>query len=215
MTETSPIGTLNAPLRKHIALTPEAALQSASGQGRPLFGIELRLVDAEGHVLGNDASSRGYLQVRGHWVMARYFNQTETPLTPDGWFDTGDIGSLDEHGYLTLSDRAKDIIKSGGEWISTVDLENIALAHPAIYRAVVIGAVHPKWDERPVLLCIRKNEETVDEQELLTWYQQRVPKWQIPDKVIFINTLPMSATGKVLKNKLREEFSQILIGEKK
>lgn len=214
MTETSPIGTINTPLRKHASLTQEQFLLSVSGQGRPLFGIDLRLVDALGNALPWDGHAQGYLQVRGHWVVARYFNHPATPLTQDEWFDTGDIGTLDEHGYLTICDRAKDIIKSGGEWISTVELENIAVAHPAVRRAVVIGAAHPKWDERPILLCVLKPTEAIDEEELLAWYQPRVPKWQIPDKVIFIHDLPTSATGKVLKNKLREEFGQVLMGGK-
>lgn len=214
MTETSPIGTINTPLPQLQTLTQAQLLRLKSGQGRPVFGVELRLVDAEGHPLPHDGESRGHLQVRGHWVVEHYFNQGHTALTDDGWFDTGDIGSLDEYGYLILCDRAKDIIKSGGEWISTVELENVAVAHPEIQRAAVIGVTHPKWDERPVLLCVRKPGGEVDEAALHLWYQARVPRWQIPDKIIFIDTLPMSATGKVLKNELRHEYGQILMGEK-
>ncbi|MRS16301.1 long-chain-fatty-acid--CoA ligase [Enterobacteriaceae bacterium RIT691] len=212
MTETSPIGTINAPLHRPQPLTEAHALTLKSGQGRPVFGIDLRLVDADGQTLPSDGKTRGYLQVRGHWVVGHYFNQDKSALTEDGWFDTGDIGTLDEHGYLILCDRAKDIIKSGGEWISTVELENVAVAHPEIQRAAAIGVTHPKWDERPVLICVRKSGSEVDEAALHLWFQARVPKWQIPDKILFIDTLPMSATGKVLKNELRHEYGQILMG---
>ncbi|MEF3091581.1 long-chain fatty acid--CoA ligase [Raoultella scottii] len=213
MTETSPIGTINTPLGKHQALTEAQRQRVAEGQGRAIFGIDLRVVDVDGEPLPSDGESQGYLQVRGHWVVANYFGRSETALTDDGWFDTGDIGTVDENGYLIIQDRAKDIIKSGGEWISTVELENIALAHPAIRSAAAIAARHPRWDERPVLLCVRAEGAEIEEQALLAWYQQRVPKWQVPDRVVFIDTLPVSATGKVLKNQLRAEFGQILMGE--
>ncbi|MCI1031939.1 fatty-acyl-CoA synthase [Raoultella sp. BIGb0149] len=213
MTETSPIGTINTPLGKHQALTEAQRQRVAEGQGRAIFGIDLRVVDVDGEPLPADGESRGYLQVRGHWVVASYFGRSETALTDDGWFDTGDIGTVDANGYLTIQDRAKDIIKSGGEWISTVELENIALAHPAIRSAAAIAAQHPRWDERPVLLCVRAEGGEVEEQALLAWYQQRVPKWQVPDRIVFIDALPVSATGKVLKNQLRAEFGQILMRE--
>lgn len=213
MTETSPIGTINTPLGKHQALTEAQRQRVAEGQGRAIFGIDLRVVDVDGEPLPDDGESRGYLQVRGHWVVASYFGRSETALTDDGWFDTGDIGTVDANGYLTIQDRAKDIIKSGGEWISTVELENIALAHPAIRSAAAIAAQHPRWDERPVLLCVRAEGGEVEEQALLAWYQQRVPKWQVPDRIVFIDALPVSATGKVLKNQLRAEFGQILMRE--
>lgn len=213
MTETSPIGTINTPLSKHKALTQETQEKRGHGQGRVIFGIDLRVVDAQGQTLANDGESQGYLQVRGHWVAANYYGRPDTALTDDGWFDTGDIGTLDENGYLVIHDRAKDIIKSGGEWISTVELENIALAHPAIRSAAAIAAQHPRWDERPVLLCVRAEGGEIEEPELLAWYQARVPKWQLPDRILFIDALPVSATGKVLKNRLRAEFGQILMAD--
>ncbi len=213
MTETSPIGTINTPLSKHKALAQEAQQKLGHGQGRVIFGIDLRVVDAEGQALANDGESQGYLQVRGHWVAANYYGRPDTALTDDGWFDTGDIGTVDENGYLVIHDRAKDIIKSGGEWISTVELENIALAHPAIRSAAAIAAQHPRWDERPVLLCVRAEDGEIEEPELLAWYQTRVPKWQLPDRILFIDALPVSATGKVLKNRLRAEFGQILMAD--
>jgi fatty-acyl-CoA synthase len=155
MTETSPIGTINTPLSKHDALPAQEQQKQRAGQGRPIFGIELQVVDVDGEPLPRDGQSQGYLQVRGHWVVEQYYGQDASALTAAGWFDTGDIGTLDANGYLVISDRAKDIIKSGGEWISTVELENIAIAHPAVRSAAAIAARHPRWDERPVLLCVR------------------------------------------------------------
>ncbi|WP_049053401.1 long-chain fatty acid--CoA ligase [Klebsiella aerogenes] len=215
MTETSPIGTINTLLSKHAVLPAEQQRQQSDGQGRPIFGIDLRVVDIDGKALPCDGKSQGYLQVRGHWVVDHYFGRDESALTADGWFDTGDIGTLDVNGYLVIHDRAKDIIKSGGEWISTVELENIAIAHPAVRSAAAIAARHPRWDERPVLLCVRADGGEVEEADLLAWYQERVPKWQIPDRIIFIDALPVSATGKVLKNRLRDEYGQILMREER
>ncbi|HHG1372128.1 TPA: AMP-binding protein [Klebsiella pneumoniae] len=215
MTETSPIGTINTPLSKHDALPAQEQQKQRAGQGRPIFGIELQVVDVDGEPLPRDGQSQGYLQVRGHWVVEQYYGQDASALTAAGWFDTGDIGTLDANGYLVISDRAKDIIKSGGEWISTVELENIAIAHPAVRSAAAIAARHPRWDERPVLLCVRAEGGEVEETDLLTWFETRVPKWQIPDRVIFVDALPVSATGKVLKNQLRQAYGEILMSEGK
>ncbi|ALM52555.1 long-chain fatty acid--CoA ligase [Halomonas huangheensis] len=214
MTETSPIGTINQPLYKHRALPLEQQRKLRQGQGRPIFGVELRVVDADGNPLPHDGSSQGLLQIRGHWVVDTYYGKDEDALTQDGWFDTGDIATLDENGYLVIRDRAKDIIKSGGEWISTVDLENIAIAHPGVANAAAIAAWHPKWDERPILVCVRANGSDVGETQLLADFEGKVAKWQIPDRVIFVDALPMSATGKVLKNKLRDQYGQVLTEEK-
>ena len=215
MTETSPIGTINTPLSKHDALPAQEQQKQRAGQGRPIFGIELQVVDVDGEPLPRDGQSQGYLQVRGHWVVEQYYGQDASALTAGGWFDTGDIGTLDANGYLVICDRAKDIIKSGGEWISTVELENIAIAHPAVRSAAAIAARHPRWDERPVLLCVRAEGGEVEETDLLTWFETRVPKWQIPDRVIFVDALPVSATGKVLKNQLRQAHGEILMSEGK
>ncbi|HBR1203963.1 TPA: AMP-binding protein [Klebsiella pneumoniae] len=215
MTETSPIGTINTPLSKHDALPAQEQQKQRAGQGRPIFGIELQVVDVDGEPLPRDGQSQGYLQVRGHWVVEQYYGQDASALTAAGWFDTGDIGTLDANGYLVISDRAKDIIKSGGEWISTVELENIAIAHPGVRSAAAIAARHPRWDERPVLLCVRAEGGEVEETDLLSWFEKRVPKWQIPDRVIFVDALPVSATGKVLKNQLRQAYGEILMSEGK
>lgn len=210
MTETAPVATLNKLLYKHGDLPPDEQRRLRHAQGRPLFGVELRIMDEQGTRLPDDGKSQGNLQIRGHWIVESYFGRDESALTPDGWFDTGDVATLDPDGFMVIRDRAKDIIKSGGEWISTVDLENIAIAHPGIANAAAIAAYHPKWDERPVLICVRAEGANVEEAELLASYEGKVAKWQIPDRVVFAETLPIGATGKVQKNKLREEYGQIL-----
>ena len=212
MTETSPLGTLNNLLQKHEALDVETQAALRLGQGRPPYGVELRIVDETGKVLPNDGKTQGDLQIRGPWIVERYFGAEESALTEDGWFDTGDVATLDQDGYMVIRDRSKDIIKSGGEWISTVELENIAMAHPGVAMAAAIAARHEKWDERPVLVVVKAEGADLDEAELLAFYDGKVAKWQVPDKVIFVESLPIGATGKVLKNKLREEFGGVLIG---
>ncbi|MEX1663348.1 long-chain fatty acid--CoA ligase [Thioclava sp. 15-R06ZXC-3] len=213
MTETSPLGSVNQLLRKHSQLDEHAREEIRFGQGRPPFGVELRLVDEQGHVLPNDGKTQGELQIRGHWIVEQYFGQDESALTVDGWFDTGDIATLDPNGYVGIRDRSKDIIKSGGEWISTVELENIAIAHPGVANAAAIAARHEKWTERPVLIVQRAIRSQVTEAEILAIYAGKIPNWQVPDKVIFIETLPLGSTGKVLKTKLREEFGDVLMGQ--
>ncbi|HRO15076.1 MAG TPA: long-chain fatty acid--CoA ligase [Paracoccus sp. (in: a-proteobacteria)] len=213
MTETSPLGTMNAPLARHAALPAAERDRIGNGQGRPLYGVELRIVDAEGHLLPQDGETQGELQIRGHWVVESYFGQEKSALTYDGWFDTGDIATLDPDGYMVIRDRAKDIIKSGGEWISTVDLENIAISHPKVANAAAIAARHPKWDERPVVCVQKRPQADLTEAELLAHYDGKVPRWQVPDKVIFVETLPLGATGKVVKARLREEYGDVLWDE--
>lgn len=210
MTETSPLGTLNAPLAKHRALSHAEQDQIGNGQGRPPFGVELRVVDADGTVLPNDGVTEGQLQIRGHWIVNHYFGHEKSALTWDGWFDTGDISTIDADGYMVIRDRAKDIIKSGGEWISTVDLENIAVAHPKIANAAAIAARHPKWDERPVICAQKRPQSDLTEEELLAFYDGKVPRWQRPDRVIFVESLPLGATGKVVKASLRELYGDVL-----
>ncbi|HHB81220.1 MAG TPA: long-chain-fatty-acid--CoA ligase [Aliiroseovarius sp.] len=211
MTETSPLGTLNNLLQKHEELDVETQAALRLGQGRAPYGVEMRIVDEAGEVLPNDGETQGDLQIRGPWIVERYFGAEESALTPDGWFDTGDVATLDADGYMIIRDRSKDIIKSGGEWISTVELENIAMAHPGIAMAAAIAARHEKWDERPVLIAVKAEEADVDEAGLLAFYDGKIAKWQVPDKVIFVDALPIGATGKFLKNKLREEFGEVLI----
>ncbi len=210
MTETSPLGTINNLLQKHEDLSDTEKGSLREGQGRPPYGVELRLVDEAGHVLANDGVVQGELQIRGQWVIDTYFGQDSSALTMDGWFDTGDVATIDSDGYMIIRDRSKDIIKSGGEWISTVELEDIAMSHPKVAQAAAIAAQHPKWDERPVLIAI-KSDDDLTEADLLAHYEGRVASWQIPDKVVFVTELPLGGTGKVLKNKLRESFGSILL----
>ena len=213
MTEISPLGTANQLKTKHLHLSDEEKLQIRLSQGRPPFGVDLRLTDAEKgmHEIERDGQTTGNLQVKGHWVISHYFGKEESALTDDGWFDTGDIATLDQDGFMKLSDRSKDLIKSGGEWISSVELENIAMGHPEIAMAAVIAAQHPKWDERPVLIAIKKPDSQLSETDLLEYYADKVAKWQIPDRVVFVDAIPLSGTGKMLKKDLRELYGTILL----
>lgn len=210
MTETTPLGTLNNLLQKHVGLPAEEQNRIRQSQGRPPYGVSLRLVDDAGAELPNDGTAQGNLQVRGHWIVESYYGKDKSALTADGWFDTGDVATIDPDGYMVIRDRSKDIIKSGGEWISTVELENIAVGHPAIANAAAIAARHKKWDERPIVIAVAREGATPTEADVLAIYEGKVAKWQIPDRVIFVEALPLGATGKVLKAKLREEFGDIL-----
>ena len=215
MTEMSPLGTANQLKAKHKNLSAEEISKLRLSQGRPPFGVSIRLVDGENgtNTLPHDGETIGNLQVKGHWVVERYFGKSESSLTSDGWFDTGDIASMDEDGYLHISDRAKDLIKSGGEWISSVELENIAMGHPEIAMAAAIAADHPKWDERPVIIAVKAPESQITEDQLIQYYSDKIAKWQMPDKVIFVYFIPLSGTGKMLKRKLREDFGSVLLEE--
>lgn len=213
MTETSPLGTLNQPLACHAHLDSQRQSELRLGQGRPLYGVQLRLVDDNGAVLPNDGNTQGKLQIRGHWVVDTYFGADASALTDDGWFDTGDVATLDANGYMIIRDRAKDIIKSGGEWISSVEVENIAIGHPDIINAAAIGVPHPVWDERPVLVAVRKEGANVSELGLQAFFKGRLADWQIPDRVVFVDELPLNGTGKVLKNSLRQTYSSLLTGK--
>lgn len=213
MTETSPLGSANQLKTKHLDLADEEKMQIRLSQGRPPFGVDLRLTDEEKGTqeIARDGETIGNLQIKGHWIIDHYFGKEESALTADGWFDTGDIATLNEDGFMKLCDRSKDLIKSGGEWISSVDLENMAMGHPEIAMAAVIAAQHPKWDERPVLIAIKKPESHVSEAEMLDYYANKVAKWQIPDRVIFVDSIPLSGTGKMLKKDLRELYGSILL----
>ncbi|WP_425045377.1 long-chain-fatty-acid--CoA ligase [Primorskyibacter sp. S87] len=211
MTETSPLGTANMPKGKHADLEPDAKAALRLGQGRPPFGIDLRIVDEHGAELPHDGIAEGALQVRGHWVVDTYFGKDEAATTEDGWFDTGDVSTIDADGYMVIRDRTKDIIKSGGEWISSVDLEGIAVAHPGIAMAAAIGARHPKWDERPMIVAVKADGADPTEEEIIALFADKVAKWQIPDAVVFTDAIPLNGTGKMLKNKLREQFGNTLI----
>ncbi|WP_426369574.1 long-chain fatty acid--CoA ligase [Pseudocolwellia sp. HL-MZ7] len=215
MTETSPVATINQFLQRHSALSDTEKTTLRTGQGRPLFGVDLRLLDENGELLPHDGKTQGDLQVRGHWVAKRYFGQDKDALTDDGWFDTGDVSTIDEDGFMIIRDRSKDIIKSGGEWISTVELENIAIAHPEIANAAVVAARHDKWDERPIVIAVKAPNMNPTEEDVLAFYKGKILSWQIPDAVIFVDNLPLGATGKVQKAELRKQFGEHLMDKGK
>uniref|UniRef100_UPI0025E55AFB long-chain fatty acid--CoA ligase n=1 Tax=Roseobacter sp. TaxID=1907202 RepID=UPI0025E55AFB len=211
MTEMSPIGTVNQPLAKHLSL-PETDLNLLrENQGRPVWGVEMKIVKADGTPLPHDGKTQGELLVRGPCVLKAYMHMSFEETLQDGWFNTGDIATLDADGYLVICDRAKDIIKSGGEWISSVELENIAIAHPALADAAVIGARHVKWDERPVLIAVKAEGAEPSVAEILSVFEGKIARWQVPDTVVFTGALPRNATGKVLKRNLRDQYGDILL----
>ncbi len=208
MTETSPLGVINTPLPDHDGEDSAATLQRKLKQGRGLWGVDLRIVGEDGSDLPRDGKSAGSLQVRGPWVSSAYFrNDGADVFTRDGWFDTGDIATLDTQGYLRLTDRAKDVIKSGGEWISTLDLEDAVCSHPAVAMAAAVGIPHPKWDERPLLLVTLRPGQTADPADLKAHVAARVAKWWTPDEVRIVDALPIGPTGKVLKRELRDQLA--------
>ncbi|SCU90762.1 Medium-chain-fatty-acid--CoA ligase [Cupriavidus necator] len=211
MTETSPLGTQGSLLPKHADLCAAQQCAQRAKQGRPVFGVEMRIVDADGKELPRDGKAMGELMVRGPWIVAEYF-KGEKPALRDGWFPTGDIATIDTDGYMQITDRVKDVIKSGGEWISSIDLENAATGHPAVLMAAVIGASHPKWDERPVMFLVTKPGHVVDKAEILAYLGDKVAKWWLPDAVIFLDGLPLGATGKVQKMDLRRQYGDVLRG---
>jgi len=209
MTEMSPLGTLCTLKNKHLLLPEEEQMKIRLKQGRAIFGVDMKIVDAEGKELPWDGKTFGDLLVRGPWVIKEYFKgEGGDPLRKDadgkGWFPTGDVATIDPDGYMQITDRSKDVIKSGGEWISSIDVENIAVAHPAVAMAACIGVKHPKWDERPVVVVVKKPGMEVTREELLRFYEGKIAKWQIPDDVIFVDAIPLGATGKMLKTRLRE-----------
>jgi fatty-acyl-CoA synthase len=206
MTETSPMGVINTPLSQHAGEDAQAAAARKLKAGRGLWGVEMRIIDDQsGDILPRDGQSPGRLQVRGPWVASSYFKgDGAQAFTEDGWFDTGDIATIDPEGYLRLTDRAKDVIKSGGEWISTLDLEDAVSSHPAVAMAAAIGVPHPKWDERPLLLVTLRPGLDADPEALKAHVAERVARWWVPDEVRIVEALPIGPTGKVLKRELRE-----------
>ncbi len=206
MTEMSPLGTFGSLKGKHLGMSPEEQFATRVKQGRSIFGVQMKIVDAEGRELPRDGKAFGDLLVRGPWITSGYFKGEGGDVLRDGWFPTGDVATIDPDGYMQITDRSKDVIKSGGEWISSIDLENIAVAHPAIAEAAVIGVSHPKWDERPLVIAVKKAGASVTREELLKFYEGKVAKWWTPDDVIFVEALPHTATGKLLKTQLREDF---------
>jgi len=205
MTEMSPLGTLSRLKAKHADLPKEAKQRILEKQGKGIYGVDMRIVDAEGKTLPWDGKTPGDLEVRGHWIINSYFKVDKSPLH-DGWFPTGDVATIDADGYMQITDRSKDVIKSGGEWISSIDVENVAMGHPAVHEAAAIAACHPKWDERPLLVVVKKPGMEVTREEILAFYDGKIPKWQTPDDVVFTDEIPHTATGKIYKLKLREQF---------
>ena len=206
MTEMSPLGTCGTLQTKHLGLSEEGQMAVLAKQGHAIFGVDMKIVDDAGVELPWDGSTYGNLLVRGPWIISSYFKNEGGDVLVDGWFPTGDVATIDADGYMQITDRSKDVIKSGGEWIGTIDLENIAMAHPAVLQAACIGVFHPKWDERPLLLVVKKTGADVTKEALLAFYEGKIAKWWTPDDIAFIDALPVGATGKILKNKLREQF---------
>jgi acyl-CoA synthetase (AMP-forming)/AMP-acid ligase II len=211
MTEMSPVGTLALPKAKHLERPEEEQLAVKTRQGFPLFGVDLKVVAPDGKVLPHDGKGSGELYVRGPWIISAYYNDdaaTAAAFDAEGWFRTGDVSSIDPDGYMIIVDRSKDVIKSGGEWISSIDLENAAMGHPDIAEAAVIALPHPKWDERPLLIVVPKPGRTPTKESISAFLGDKIAKWQLPDDVVFVPELPHGATGKVLKTKLREQFKE-------
>lgn len=206
MTETSPIGTLGAPPADWEDMSDEDQVAYVTRQGRTIFGVELRIVDEEGHELPRDGAHSGNLQARGAWVIQRYFKTEEDAVDADGWFDTGDVAALHPDGTMQITDRAKDVIKSGGEWISSIDLENAAIGCQGVAEAAAIGIAHPRWDERPLLVVVRQPGSNVDAAQIRAFLEVRVAKWWLPDAIEFVDELPHTATGKLSKRTLRDQF---------
>ncbi|MBS2024506.1 MAG: AMP-binding protein, partial [Deltaproteobacteria bacterium] len=210
MTEMSPLGTLCKLQNKHLALPVEAQQKLLEKQGHAIFGVDMKIVDDAGAELPWDGKTYGHLFVRGPWVVREYFRGEADPLVKDaqgaGWFPTGDVATIDADGYMQITDRSKDVIKSGGEWVSSIELENLAMSCPGVAQAAVIGLPHPKWSERPLLLIVKKPGAQVTREEVLAHYEGKVPKWWLPDDVKFVDAIPLGATGKILKTRLREQF---------
>ena len=211
MTEMSPLGTSNVKtaLMKDMPIEQRYLLQQK--QGRPVFGVEMKIVDDEGQSLPHDGTTFGRLLVRGPWIIKKYYKTDDMSSFDNGWLDTGDVATIDENNYLGIVDRSKDVIKSGGEWISSIDLENEAVGHPDIVEACVIGVAHEKWDERPILLAIMKPGSTTSANDIKEFLSDKIAKFWMPDEVVFVESLPHTATGKLLKINLRKEYHEYLI----
>ena len=206
MTEMSPLGSMGTLKTKHLNLPREKRHELECKQGRTVYGVQMKIVDGEGRELPRDGKAFGDLLVRGPTILSEYFKGEGGNPLKNGWFPTGDVATIDPDGFMQITDRSKDVIKSGGEWISSIDLENIAVAHPAIAEAAVIGVRHPKWDERPLVVAVKKPGARITRDELLEFYKGKVAKWWMPDDVTFVDQLPHTATGKLLKTKLRQDF---------
>jgi fatty-acyl-CoA synthase len=202
----SPSDTAGGLQAKHLKVPKEEQRKIMQKQGHAIYGVDMKIVDDDGAELPWDGATYGHLLVKGPWIIASYFRDEGGDVLQDGWFPTGDVATIDADGYMQITDRSKDVIKSGGEWIGTIDLENIAMAHPGVLQAACIGIAHPKWDERPLLLVIRRPGQEVTRDELLKFFEGKIARFWMPDDVAFIDALPMGATGKIQKNKLREQY---------
>jgi fatty-acyl-CoA synthase len=210
MTEMSPLGTLNAYNSDMQGMDLEERYDIQTSQGKAIYGCQIKIVDDEGKTLPNDGKSFGRLMVKGAGIIERYFKSDETALE-NGWFDTGDVSTISIDGYMRIVDRSKDVIKTGGEWISSIDLENSAVGHPGVSEACVVGVLHPKWDERPIMFVVKNNQEDCDKGSIIEYLSDKVAKWWLPDDIIFVDELPHGATGKLLKTGLREEYKNHLM----
>jgi fatty-acyl-CoA synthase len=206
MTEMSPLGSLCTLKPEYAALSGDARLDVQMKQGHPPFGVEMKITNDSNKPMPWDGKTFGRLKVRGPAVARAYFKDDSNILDEDGFFDTGDVATMDQHGYMQITDRSKDVIKSGGEWISSIDLENLAVGHPKVAEAAVIGVRHPKWDERPLLVVVLKKDQSASKDEILSFMQGKIAKWWMPDDVTFVDEIPHTATGKILKTALREQF---------
>ena len=204
MTELSPLGALSTLKLKNESLPAEEKRRLLAKQGRPVFGVDLKIIDENGEDLPHDGTTYGNLMARGNWVIERYFKFDKSAVIDGGWFHTGDVATIDPDAFMQITDRSKDVIKSGGEWISSIDVENIAMGHPAVAMAACIGMPHPKWDERPIVVVALKPDAQLTREELLAFYEDKLAKWQIPDDVVFVDAIPLGATGKMLKTKVRQ-----------
>ncbi len=212
MTETSPLGTVNVQLPKHLNNNKKEKFNLATKQGRPMYGIELRITDDKKHILPHNGESFGDLWVKGPWVCSGYINITNSEThSKDGWFLTGDVATIDEDGFMHITDRSKDVIKSGGEWISSIEIENIAVGYEKISEAAVIGVKHKKWAERPLLIIVKALETEVTKEEIIAYMNNKISKWWMPDDIIFIDELPHTATGKIRKKELRDKYINYLL----
>jgi fatty-acyl-CoA synthase len=211
MTEMSPLGTLGTMKPEHAELDIEALLDIKGKQGRPPFGVEMKITDDAGSEMPRDGKSFGRLKTRGPAIARAYFKEDAPILDAQGFFDTGDVATIDAHSYMQITDRSKDVIKSGGEWISSIELENLAVGHPKVAEAAVIGVKHPKWDERPLLIVVLKQDQTAGKDDILGFMRGKTANWWMPDDVVFISELPHTATGKILKTELRERYKDFVL----
>jgi fatty-acyl-CoA synthase len=207
MTELSPLGTLCTLKNKHLEWPKDEQMKIRLKQGRAIFGVDFKIVDDQGKEQPHDGKAYGDLLVKGPWVVREYYKQEGGSPLVDGWFPTGDVATVDPEGFMQITDRSKDVIKSGGEWISSIDVENIAMAHPEVAMAACIGMAHPKWDERPIVVVVKRAGAALVREDLLKFYDGKIAKWQIPDDVVFVDAIPLGATGKMLKTRLREQLA--------